>query len=603
LGRGQRPCRRPDLPIPRARLFVETTGQGARLAPTTNHHTKQDIQTMDQQAGDALFARKRPVDALWQEIALNFYPERADFTTRRSEGEDYAAHLFTSYPVVARRELGNLFSSNLRPRSTKWFALRVEDETLDQGTEERRYLDYLAGVQWRAMYDPQAQFVRATKEGDHDFAAFGNAVIRGGPNVEGNGLLFTCYHLRDTAWSENAEGRVDLLHRDWTPTARQLRQHFGEKVSRVVDDACRTEPEKAFACRQVVLPSRLYNDASGEARKFPFVSLTIERDSETVLEEIGLSYFPYVVPRWQTVSGSPYGRSMATGIALPDGRTMQVLVRVLREAGEKFVDPPMIAVMDAIRSDIALYAGGVTTADIEYDERLGEVLRPIAQDRGGMPIGFEIAEALREDIRAAFFLDKIQLPQFGSDMTAFEVRRRIEEHIRAASPLFEPIEQDYNTPLCELAFDVLRSHGAFGPIELMPESLRGADVRFTFCSPLADMSEQNDADIYRQTMETIVKPAAEVDPALLALVNLDEAVPDAMRASGFKAKWMNGSEAVVMRRRELEEQQKMQAGMAALATAADTIERGGRGAKALIEADVMERAGSAAGVSAKADSA
>jgi hypothetical protein len=278
-------------------------------------------------------------------------------------------------------------------------------------------------------------------------------------------------------------------------------------------------------------------------------------------------------------------------------------VRVLREAGEKFVDPPMIAVMDAIRSDIALYAGGVTTADIEYDERLGEVLRPISQDRGGMPIGFEIAQALREDIRAAFFLDKIQLPQFGTDMTAFEVRRRIEEHIRAASPLFEPIEQDYNTPLCELAFEILRSHGAFGPVEAMPESLQGSELRFTFRSPLADMSEQNDADIYRQTMETIVRPAAEVDPALMALVNLDEAVPDAMRASGFKAKWMNGGDAVARRRRELEERQKMQDGMAALAAAADTMERGGKAAGALLEAGVVERGGEAADMSAGADGA
>ena len=33
--------------------------------------------------GDALFSKKRPVDSLFQEIVLNFYPERADFTGRR----------------------------------------------------------------------------------------------------------------------------------------------------------------------------------------------------------------------------------------------------------------------------------------------------------------------------------------------------------------------------------------------------------------------------------------------------------------------------------------------------------------------------------------
>jgi hypothetical protein len=109
---------------------------------------------------------------------------------------------------------------------------------------------------------------------------------------------------------------------------------------------------------------------------------------------------------------------------------------------------------DAIRGDIPLYAGGVTIADMEYDEKLGEVLRPVTQHSGAMPIGFEINQALKEDIRHAFFLDKIQLPEVSVEMTAFEVRRRIEEHIRSASPLFEPIEKDYNSPLCELTFNI-----------------------------------------------------------------------------------------------------------------------------------------------------
>jgi len=63
------------------------------------------------------------------------------------------------------------------------------------------------------------------------------------------------------------------------------------------------------------------------------------------------------------------------------------MIRTLREAGEKHVDPPMIATVDALRSDIQLYAGGITTVDIEYDERTGEALRPVDRNPGAMPIG------------------------------------------------------------------------------------------------------------------------------------------------------------------------------------------------------------------------
>ena len=125
----------------------------------------------------------------------------------------------------------------------------------------------------------------------------------------------------------------------------------------------------------------------------------LEEGTETVLEEVGLSYFCYVIPRWHTIAGSVYGVSMATSIILPDGRTMQVMVRTIREAGEKAVDPPMLAITDAIRGDIALYAGGVTTADMEYDERLGEVLRPVTQIKDGMPVGLQLVAPPLDEAR------------------------------------------------------------------------------------------------------------------------------------------------------------------------------------------------------------
>lgn len=529
--------------------------------------------------GDKAFSNKQTVDSLWQEIALNFYPERADFTETNDIGEEYADHLFSSFPILARRELGNLFAANLRPRTSKWFSIHVHDDELDEGIEERKYLDYLTDIQWRKMYDPASKMVKATKEADQDFAAFGNAVIGTTPNVDGTGLLFVDYHLRDNAWAQNAEETIDCNHRNWNPTARQLVHLFPDTVSKDVKKAYEKEPEKKFLCRHVAMPSRLYDYKNKNGKKFPFTSLFVERDSETTLEEVGLTYFPYVIPRWQTVSGSQYGRSMATSIALPDGRTTQVVLRVLREAGEKYVDPPMIAVMDAIRSDLSLFAGGVTTADIDYDERLGDVLRPISQDRGGMPIGFEIANALKEDITAAFFLDKIQLPETNTEMTAFEVRRRIEQHVRSAAPLFEPIESDYNQPLLENAFQILQTGGAFGDPERMPESLRGQELRYTFRSPINDMADQNEAEIFTGIMNTILLPSAQLDPSLIETADLPEALRDAMRAAGWKPSWFKGKEAVEAKREQLEKQLEMSQQMEAAGKVAEIAETGGKALK------------------------
>jgi hypothetical protein len=543
---------------------------------------------MDQRArdvvkiGDRLFEAKANVDSLWQEIALNFYPERADFTTKRNDGEEFADHLFSSYPVLARRELGNVLSSYLYSRSQKRFSIHVADEEIDNGDAERQFLEHLSDIQWRAMYDSPAQWSRTTKESAHDFASFGNAVIKFGTNLAGDGLLFRSYHLRDNAWSENSEGKIDCNHRNWEPTARQLAHHFPKTASSKVKKAATKEPEKTFACRHVVLPSRMYDFKSPTGRRYPFVSLYVEKESETILEEVGLNYFCYVIPRWHTISGSQYGVSMATIFVLPDGRTHQVVIRTIREAGEKYADPPMLAVGDAIRGDIALYAGGVTNADIEYDERLGEVLRPISQQHAGFPIAIEVAAALKEDIRAGFFLDKIQLPETGKDMTAFEIRRRVEEHIRAQTPLFDPIEEQF-APLYEGVFNVMRDAGAF-PMQDMPESIAGSDIRFSFFSPLSDLADQREAETYLDVRDRILVPAAQLDPAQLEHANWTEATRDAMRAAGWKAKWFNPKEAVAKKAEELAKAAAMQKGMEAVGAGGAVAEQAGKGMAAIDQA-------------------
>jgi hypothetical protein len=532
------------------------------------------------QMGDRLFNRGS-VNELWQELALNFYPKRAIFTEKRDDGEEYSDHLYSSYPPLARRELGNMIDEFLFPE--KFFSIHVDDEDLDEEDGNRRFLEHLTGIQMRAMTDQAANLIGARTQTNHDLITFGNGAIKFGLNVNGDGLLFRNYHLKDCAWSENAEGKIDCFHRNWMPTARQLKHHFRDKVSKEVDKAMEKDQEKEFECRHVVLPSRLYDYKSKSGKRFPFVSLYVERATETVLEEVGLNYFCYVVPRWQTVYGSGLGTSMVTDIALPDGRTIQVVMRTLREAGESYVNPPLIAIGDAIRNDIALYPGGITIADIEYDERLGEVLRPITQNSTGFPIGMEIATALKEDIRNAFFLDKIQLPEITHQMTATEVRRRIQEHIRAASPISKPIQKEYLHPLCDGVFNLLMAEGAF-PIEMMPEALQEHDIKFKFRSPLDELAEQNEADIYLDVRDTIWAPAVQMDPSLAEVVDMEKATRDAMRSKGWKADWFKPKEAVMERRAQMEQEAQAAKVMEDIAAAGGVAEQAGRGVDAVATA-------------------
>lgn len=540
---------------------------------------KTDVQELVR-LSDSLFSQRHGLHDLWQAIAENFYVERADFTTDRTTGAAFADHLFGSYPVFARRELGNLIASMLRPRQFKWFGLHVTNEDMDEEKENRDWLEWATGVQWRAMYDPEAMFVSATKMADHDFAAFGNAAIEVGINRRKMALLHRPHHLRDVAWSDDASGTTDTVYRRWKPTARQLYGEYGAKCSAEVKNLATgqgKEPETVVECCQAVIPARSGYTAATNGRQFPWTVIYFEKNTLNVLEEKPEKWFRYVIPRWHKVTGSQYARSPATEIVLPDARTFQVVIRTLREAGEMHVNPPLVGVMDALRSDVQQIPGGFTAIDIEYDERLGEAIRPLEQNPGSMPIGFEIAAALRDDIRLGFFLDKIKLPEVDTKaMTAYEVQKRLEEHIRSASPLFEPIEDEYSIPLCNLDFEILKANGAFGRPEDIPEGLQGANVEFKLRSPLREIEDQAKAGLFADGLQRVIMPAIQLKPEQLANINMTEAVRDALRGLGWPSDWLEDEDMVRMAAEAIAKQQQAQAGV-------DLLQRGGEAAKSIGE--------------------
>ena len=245
--------------------------------------------------GEALFSARLPVLRYWQQLAEQFYPERADFTTTASLGDD-RSWLMSSEPVLVRRELGNLIQAMLRPESQDWFSIHLTDEAEDEDNENRRWLEWITKVQRRAMYHAPAHFTAATKEADHDWVTFGQAVVEVDVRADMPSLIFRCGHLRDHAWSENAYGEVDTVYREWRPTARQLQQMFPGKVHARVAEAAEKEPETRIACCRVVMPREAYGGSDYKRTpKAGFVSLTIDKDNQTVLEETPLLWMPFVV--------------------------------------------------------------------------------------------------------------------------------------------------------------------------------------------------------------------------------------------------------------------------------------------------------------------
>jgi hypothetical protein len=229
------------------------------------------------------------------------------------------------------------------------------------------------------------------------------------------------------------------------------------------------------------------------------------------------------------------------------------------EVSEKAANPPMVATHDAVRSDLGIYAGGITWVDREYDERLGDALRPISQDFRGVGYGLEMLQDTRAMIKEAFFLNKLTPFNPASDpqMTAFQAGQLVQEYIRNALPIFEPMEQEYNSALCEETFGLLMRNGAFGsPID-WPKQMQNMGIEFQFESPLNDVIDQQKSQKWLEA-KALLADAIALDPSTAFIFDSRTALRDALAGSGVPAEWLNNEDEVDAAVQEQQKRQKQQ---------------------------------------------
>jgi hypothetical protein len=500
--------------------------------------------------GDMAFTKKLPILSLWQSISEQFDPVMASYTYVRSMGMEFASHLMTGAPSMANRDLSNAISAMLRPPGQSWFHCRTQSERINKDTRALVWLDWATEQQRQAMYINTSGWSRASKDGDRSFVTIGNACISLRPNRMLNGILYKAHHMRDVAWSEDEAGQVDTIHVKRKVSNRNLIKLFPKTVPDIVRTNAEKDPDGEVMCRHVVMPSDEYDSkgskeevaANGERKKnkrnLPFTSVWIDVDNSVMLEEIGQWQLGYIPPRWDTRAESPYGYSPPSTINISDARMLQQITLTLLEAGQKSVDPPYKAVGEMIEGGINTFAGAVTWVSSDYDERTGPILEPLLGTQPNLGWGVDREKRIMDLIANGHFLNQIKLPDTTHARTAYEVQKLWEEFIRNTTPLFEPIQVEYNGAVCDRTFEMMLRMNAFGSMADMPQILKGQDVMFTFDSPLTTAATRANAQAFTTVLQ-LTQGAVSLDPSLVNDVNSDEAFRDALAGSGAPATWIN----------------------------------------------------------------
>lgn len=432
----------------------------------------------------------------------------------------------------------------LRPAGQEWFRAELADDELNQRPDIARVLDAINKQARGLIYHENSGFVRAEKEADHDIVTFGNAVKTVESEIDREGrriLMVRDWHPRDCAWLDDANGvRQDVMFRRFKASARHIRKKFpnAELHPDILKALAKEDgdPDKEFRLCHVMMPADEYDYyKKPKGRQMPWVSVYYDSEHKTLLRERPSQRFRYIVDRWETIAGSQYAYSPAAMTALPDGRGMQTMAMVLLEAGEKALDPPMMAVQGAVKGEINSFASGVTWTDKgHYDKDKGPAIEPLLPGNLRPDIGIDLINRTTYALRDTWYLTKLNLPQQAK--TAYETAQLVEEFIRANIPLFEPWEAGTAMTLSE-TFAVLGDMGAFGSMQDWPEELAGQELQFRFKNPLQDAIERNKVNQY-QTLLGLAAGAIQVDPNASHGIDWAVGLVDAARGAGSPAKWI-----------------------------------------------------------------
>ncbi len=493
---------------------------------------------------ERLAGERRLWEQHWQDLAELMLPRRATFTTQGQPGDKRTANIYDSVPMLARRGLSAAIAGLLRPKTSRWLKIEPADDQLKDDDEVKAWIEDADDRLFRAIYAPEARFIKATHEVDDDLVTFGSGCLFVGESRDLGRLLFRSFHLKDCFPAENEEGAIDTMHVVMRLTARQAAQRYGEdNLGAKVKEALggpQKEQDRKFKFIWAVQPREERDPGNRDNTNMPFASRVIQVEGEHKVGESGFNEFPFAFPRWDTASGELFGRSPGM-LALPDAKTLQAMGKTILVAGQKVADPPLLMPADSIIGVPRTFPGGNTYYDAEAVRELGGRPPIIPLETGAnLPITRDMQNDVRESVWAAFFKNTFQPLLDKTGMTATEVLERKEEFIRTAGPAFESLESDYTAPMVERAFNIVMRGGGFLP---PPDALRGREIEFKFVSPVEQARKQMEAAGMARFFE-LVAPLVQFQPEIMDNLDGDEIVRDAPDITGMPQRWLKSADRI-----------------------------------------------------------
>ncbi|QJB58391.1 portal protein [Pseudodesulfovibrio sp. zrk46] len=494
---------------------------------------------------EGLEETRQPWVGTWQELCEYMLPRKNTFTSsglqRGSSGDE---RIFDSTPMYALEQLASSLGGLLTNPAMPWFDIRVKDTKQGDDKAVRSFLEQTRDRITGLFNSERTGFQSNVHELYLDIALLGTAVMYVEADPE-SVVRFSTRPLGEVYVAESSRGVVDSVYRRFEMTARQVAREWGASCSDEMRKKSEDKPDAKVEILHAVFP-RTDRDPFGIGSvNFPYGSIYLEIDTETVLEDSGYLEMPYLVPRWAKAAGETYGRGPGL-TALSDTRVLNAMARTALMAAEKMSDPPLMVPDDGFLGPVRSGPGGLSYYRAGSSDRIEPL--PVRVDLAATE---NMMEQRRESIRRIFLGD--QLKPEGPAVTATEAVIRQSEKMRVLGPVLGRLQTELLSPLIKRVFNIMLRAGELPPF---PEGLTPDDIEVRYTSPVARAQKQYEAQGLPQVMQYLSPLVGNGDPmGLLDNFDTDRVARHVAELFGTPADYVKSEEDVAVVRQSRQQAQ------------------------------------------------
>lgn len=436
-----------------------------------------------------LWSERSSWDPVYSQLSGFFEPKNQRFNYSQVDNgqrEDY--NIVDETGTLTLRTCAAGMLSGMSPPTSAWFRYVTPDEEDMQDREVKAYLQKCEQIARDSLL--KSNFYGTVLNAYREVALYGTTVYT---VMEDDKTDFRCYPapLGSYCLSGNRTLRPDFYMRIVNMTIRQVVKEFGWKNC---SDAVRTyfnspgaQKDMWWPLVHVIYPADYFGSEHVGKDTKPWTSLYYELNTysghdsrEGILRQSGFFENPVIAGRWNVVGENFYGFSPAMDV-LGTNMALQTLQTRILQGIDKQVNPPMVADPALMSQSASVRPGDVTYVSMK-DGTPG--FKPAYQVQFDLNHATEQVKDHRDRIKRGLYESLFMLisQDSRSDVTAEEIRARLEEKMMVLGPVIHRSIEEILKPTLERVMPILHRRGK---LPRKPPKLHGKDIKIEFISILA----------------------------------------------------------------------------------------------------------------------